>query len=268
MNLFIEKIIIEKNGQITENYSFKNKVSVVNGSIELYDIIRLLLGVYDTSHNFCNIRFFAVVKLEKTYYIRGNKVKGNSPFSVSLFSEDGETDCMEEYFKELKQSEEVESALFFHSFKRQDFPHKLFKYKDLFKYYPDGSFSHLTNGYGTTRSFRGFVANYIKHFKPIKLREDKDLFLKLSPIGEFKVVNKDNEDVVLSKSENMLYHYLSFISIADFWDRAEKIRNLNRINKPLIVSGFTRFLDDSIDVGQLVRKTKNIARQVIMFEDK
>lgn len=268
MNLYIEKIIIEKNGQITENYSFKNKVSVVNGSIELYDIIRLLLGVYDTSNNFYDIRFFAVVKLEKTYYIHGNKSKGNAPFNVSVLNEDG-ADCTKEYFEELKQSEEVESALFFHKFKKQDYPHKLFKYKDLFKYYPDGSFSHLTNGYGTTRSFRGFIANYIKHFKPIKLREDKDLFLNISDSGEFKVAHSSSEeDVALSQSENMLYHYLSFISIADFWDRAEKIRNLNRINKPLIVSGIIRFLDDDVNIRQLVGKTKNIARQVIVFTNK
>jgi hypothetical protein len=101
------------------------------------------------------------------------------------------------------------------------------------------------------------------------LREDKDLFLKLSSDGEFNVgyLNSD-EKVLLSESENVLYHYLSFISIAGFWSRAEKIRNLNRVNKPLIVSNFLERLDGSIDLSEIVRRTNKIDRQVIMFSEK
>ena len=78
----------------------------------------------------------------------------------------------------------------------------------------------------------------------------------------------NNDKVFLSESENMLYHYLSFISIADFWSRAEKIRNLNRVNKPLIVSNFLERLDGSIDLSEIVRRTNKIDRQVIMFSEK
>ena len=66
----------------------------------------------------------------------------------------------------------------------------------------------------------------------------------------------------------MLYHYLSFISIADFWSRAEKIRNLNRVNKPLIVSNFLERLDCSIDLSKILCLTNKIDRQVIMFSEK
>ena len=84
-----------------------------------------------------------------------------------------------------------------------------------------------------------FVAKYIKHYKPLRLRENKELYLKLSPDGEFRVGYLDtDEDVYLSESENILYHYLSFISVAQFWTRAEKIRNLNCVTKPLVVSSF------------------------------
>ena len=126
----------------------------------------------------------------------------------------------------------------------------------MVKYYPNGDFSALTNGYGTTRSFRGFIIDYIKNFKPVKLREGKELFLKLSSEGEFNVGYLDsNEKVFLSQSETVLYHYLSFINIADFWSGAEKIRNLNRINKPLIVSHFLELLDESIDLSEILFKT-------------
>lgn len=267
MMLYIKQIIIEKNGKITKSLEFAKGLSVVKGSAEIYDIIKLLLGIKEAARSFYIIRFLAVVEHDKTYYIRGSKNKGDLLFDVSIFSD--ETECTEEYFDTLKEADEINSSLFFHRFKRQDFPHKLFRYRDLLKYYPNGDFSAITNGYGITRSFRGFITDYIKHFKPIKLREDKDLFLKLSNDGEFNVGFINNNDkVFLSESENMLYHYLSFISIADFWSRAEKIRNLNRINKPLIVSRFLELLDDSIDVSDIVRRTNKIDRQVIMFSEK
>ena len=267
MNLYVKQIVIEKNGKITESLKFDKGLSVIKGSAETYDIIKLLLGIKEAARSFHNIRFLSVVELDKTYYIRGNKNKGDLLFSVSVFSD--EIECTEEYFEMVKESVEIDSALFFHRFKRQDFPHKLFKYRDLLKYYPNGDFSAITNGYGTTRSFRGFITDYIKHFKPIKLRSDKEIFLKLSADGEFNVgfINS-NDKVFLSESESVLYHYLSFISIADFWSIAEKIRNLNRVNKPLIVSRFLELLDDSIDLSEVVTKTRKIDRQVIIFSEK
>ena len=267
MNLYVKQIVIEKNGKITESLKFDKGLSVIKGSAETYDIIKLLLGIKEAARSFHNIRFLSVVELDKTYYIRGSKNKGDLLFDVSVFSD--ETECTEEYFEMVKESVEIDSALFFHRFKRQDFPHKLFKYRDLLKYYPNGDFSSLTNGYGTTRSFRGFITDYIKHFKPIRLRSCKDIFLKLSADGEFNVGFINNNDkVFLSESETVLYHYLSFISIADFWSRAEKIRNLNRVNKPLIVSRFLELLDDSIDLSEILNKTRKIDRQVIMFSEK
>ena len=267
MKLYIKQIMIEKNRKITESLEFNKGLSVVKGSAEIYDIIKLLLGIKEDVRSFYNIRFFAVVELDKTYYIRGSKNKGDLLFNVSIFSD--ETECTEEYFDAIKDANEINAVLFFHRFKRQDFPHKLFRYRDLLKYYPNGDFSAITNGYGTTRSFRGFITDYIKHFKPIRLRANKDLFLKLSTDGEFNVGFINNNDkVFLSESENMLYHYLSFISIADFWSRAEKIRNLNRVNKPLIVSNFLERLDNSIDLSEIVRRTNKIDRQVIMFSEK
>ena len=267
MKLYIKQIIIEKNGKITESLEFNKGLSVVKGSAEIYDIIKLLLGIKEAARSFYNIRLLAVVEHDKTYYIRGSKNKGDLLFDVSIFSD--ETECTEEYFDTLKEADEINSSLFFHRFKRQDFPHKLFKYRDLLKYYPNGDFSSLTNGYGSTRSFRGFITDYIKLFKPIRLRANKDLFLKLSNDGEFNVgfINS-NDKVFLSESESVLYHYLSFISIADFWSRAEKIRNLNRVNKPLIVSNFLERLDVSIDLSEIVRRTNKIDRQVIMFSEK
>ena len=142
----------------------------------------------------------------------------------------------------------------------------LFKYKNAPEYYSNGEFSLYTNGYGSTRSFRGFLANFIKHFKPIRLRENKDFFLKLNKSGEFSVGYLNNDEkVLLSESENVLYHYFSFISIADFWDRAERIRNMHQVKMPLVVATLLDHLDESINLNYLFDKTNCIDRQIIIF---
>ena len=268
MKLYIKKIVIEKNGKIIEKHNFGGKINVVHNT-DICDVIKCLLGICEPKKSLYNMRFFAVVELEQIYYIRGKKEKGSSTFTSSIYKEDTDVDCCKEYFDFVKQYSELDSVIFFNKFKRQDYPHKLLKYKDLLTYYPNGDFSELTNGYGKTRSFRGFVTNYIKHFKPVRLREGKEGYLKLSKDGEFTVGYLNNDEkVYLSESETMLYHYLSFISITDFWSRAEKIRNLNRVNKPLIVSGFFEFLDDSIDLSELLRHTNKLTRQVILIVPK
>ncbi len=263
--MFIKKIIIQKDGNITENLNLNNGLSIVNGSADLYDVIKLVLGNHEIGRTFHDIIFDVEVLLDKVYHIQGHKNKGECLFEYSVFSDDN-TECTNEYLDIVQQNKELDSSLFFHAFKRQNFPHRLMHYKDVLKYYPNGDFASITNGYGTTRSFRGFMAQYIKYFKPIKLHKDKDLFLKLSSSGKFYIesINPD-EKVYLSDSENTLYHYLSFISIADFWDRAEKIRNMNSVRKPLIVSSFLERIDESIDVTTLLKKTNSLDRQIIML---
>ena len=269
MKLEIRKIIIEKNEKITESHLFFEGLSVVKGSAALYDIIRLLLGKKEAAPTFHNVRFFAEVKLQKTYYIRGSKKRNEKNFNVTVFCEESDRECCEDYFKEVQQNEEMESALFFHRFKRQDYPHKLVKYRDLFRYYPNGDFSTLTNGYGTTRSFRGFMTHYINNFEPIKLRHDKELFLKLTPDGEFKVGYLGSEEnIYLSETENVLYHFLSFINIADFWDRCERIRNMHSLKKPLVVSMLLEKVDDSVDISEILKKAASLNRQTILFSEK
>lgn len=268
MKLIVYKIIIEKNGKIIGNYDFNRTITMVQASAELYDAIRAILGIYEPICSFHNIKFLAVVRLDKVYYIRGTKNKGDSEFEISVHKENDEADFTKEYFDAIEQNKEHDSTLLFHLFKRQNYPHKLFKYRDLLKYYPGGTFDELTNGYGSTRSFRGFVANYIKHFKPIRLLEDKNLFLQISKDGDFWVGYLDGQEKVkLNENEELLYHYLSFLSIADFWDRAEKIRNLNRVNKPLVVSNFAKCLEKGEHFFERVTRKIKIRRQIILFAD-
>ena len=66
MNLYVKQIVIEKNGKIAESLKFDKGLSVVKGSTEIYDIIKLLLGIKEAARSFHNIRFLCVVELDKT----------------------------------------------------------------------------------------------------------------------------------------------------------------------------------------------------------
>lgn len=267
--MYIKKIVIEKNDANFETYDFCDNLNVVYSNDLLYNIIELLLGIEKQKKYSYDVRFLAIVNIDNIYCICGEKRKGEAKFNLSVYKENKEIDCLEEYYNLVFQNQELYYDLFFKQFKKQDYPHKLLKYKDLLKYYPNGDFAKLTNGYGTTRSFRGFITDYIKHFKPIKLRDNKELYLKLSSNGEFKVEYLDSDkDVFLSESENILYHYFSFVNVADFWTRAEKIRNLNFVSKPLFISNFLEFLDESINLTEILERTNKIGRQVIMFVPK
>lgn len=265
MKLYVRSITIEKGEQTAENFDFNKGLSVVRGSADLYDIIKLLLGKNEESRRSYDIRLSAITELDRVYHINGSKKKGERFFTVSVHGEDENDDCTKEYFKAIHQNEEMDSSLFFHQFKHRDYPHKLFHYKNPINYYLDEDFGTLTNGYGTLRCFRGFITDYIKNFKPIKLCENKDYFLTLSDSGKFEVCLSDKgEKVYLNESENVLYRYLSFISIADFWDKAEKIRNMNRIKKPLVVSSLLENINEKSDIRDILKKTSLLDRQTIL----
>ena len=266
--MFIKEIVIEKDNKIIESLTFRQGLSVIEENDELYEIIKLILGGNERTVAVCNISFRAEVLLDKIYYFYGHKIKGEDTFDFIVLS-DNKKDCAKEYFYTIKQNQELDSSLFFDEFKKQNYPNRLLHYNDLFKYYPNGDFATLTNGYGKTRSFKGFMTQYIKYFKPVKLRDDKELYLKLLPSGKFQVESVNTGvRVNLSEVENLLYHYYSFINVADFWDRADRIRNMFAVKKPLIVSSFLERMDESINISEILKKTNSIDRQIIMFVPK
>lgn len=167
----------------------------------------------------------------------------------------------------MYQSLEETSVNCFSDFKRQKYPHRLFWYKELETYYPNGDFSKVTDGFGETRSFRALINQYIRGFSPIRLHNGKDFWLHLMPTGQFVIKNNNGlENPTLSESEDTLYHYLCFVCLAEFWSAAETIRNFNHINKPLIISDFLEHLDQSIDVSDILQRTAQINRQIFLFE--
>lgn len=266
MNVYIKKIIVKENEKIVTSPEFSKGLTILNYTDYMLDIMFCVLGKTVAMTYNKDYKFFAEVSIGETYYMRGKKQKGSYLWDVSVYKEDEAEQSYEEYVLSFRTNTEMDNLCYFDRFKKQGYPHRIAHYKDVDNYYSDEEFKRLTEGYGTTRSFRGFVTQYIKHFKPIRLHENKELYLNLLPNGRFVVLDASNgEKVPLSAVENILYHFYSFLSLADFWARAEKIRNLNRVNKPLIVSNFLEHLDDSVDITQIKNRANRIGRQVVMF---
>lgn len=264
MNMIIEKIILKKEGRLCESLNFKKGLNIIGTATESYDIIKMLMGKGEEHPALQDMRFRAEVRLDKRYILHGSKFKGDPLWNVTVFS-DGEL-CTDEFFNLVKCADEPDSVLFFHRFKKQDFPHRIMQYKNITDFYTVSQFKSLTNGFGTTRAFRNFISDYINNFKPLRLENKKDIFLHLSKNGELIVKHQNGTDaVVLSEGENTLYHYFCFITTADFWDKFEEIRNLNFIRKPLIISSFIERMDENINVCEILKRTDALNRQTIMF---
>ena len=266
MNAYIKELIINKNGKIAVNLSFSEGLTAVENRPVIKDAIHAILGK-DTEEKYdCDYMFFAEVFIDQIYCLRGIKPKGEPIWAFLVQREGDGNECTSEYFDLLTSNAEMDELTFFHRSRSQNYPDRLMRYNDILTHYPEGDFARITNGYGKTRSFRGFVTSYIKHFKPICLNENKNLYLNMLPSGRFVITDSQKREVTaLSESEKQLYHYHSFLSLADFWSRAEKIRNLNRVNKPLMIAGLVERLDESADLSEVLHRTDRLDRQTILF---
>lgn len=86
--------------------------------------------------------------------------------------------------------------------------------------------------------------------------------------GEFKVLSGDRSmdlTLCLSESENILYHYLCFLNLSEFWYGIEQIKNMNHARKPLIISDFLERIDNSIDITDFVDRTRKLGRQTFLM---
>ena len=106
MKLYIREIIIETDEKEIEGYNFCNTVNIVCGR-QIYSVINFLLGIQEPVRSTENVRFFAVVELEQTYYIRGKKDKGDAIFTAHVYKENEEGARCTEYFDLVAQKSAI-----------------------------------------------------------------------------------------------------------------------------------------------------------------
>ena len=127
--------------------------------------------------------------------------------------------------------------------------------------------SGRTDRMSRTKAFRAYLKAFIRDFRPEPLRKGKRYELFLLPDGRYDVRHHDDGrmPVFLSESEQILFRYLCFLRTAEFWHGFEQLRNLHGVYKPLVVGRFLERLDESIDTHDLLNRTLQLERQLILL---
>ena len=261
--MYIKEIYIDNFGKLTSTtFGFDNSINTIKTmhGAELTDALELVLG-NKTDSRFLNSKTIikATVNIEKTYYVEIKSKK------LQAFDENG-TNCTEDYLHLISNHKEENDASCFKNFRSKNFPHKLLKYKNTEKYYSGNEFATVTGGFGGTKTFRSYLNSYIKNFEPLPLINGKENFLTLDETGEFDVLRNNDNDIPLSESESMVYHFMSFIHLAKFWADIEKMRDMNHPLKPLIMPLFLEMLDENIDVSAFISLAVGCERQAIFID--
>lgn len=125
-----------------------------------------------------------------------------------------------------------------------------------------------TGGVSVLDSFRMYLSEFIRNFQPERISTGKNYEIVLHKNGLYDVrcVGLDDSPVCLSETERRIFQYLCFLKTAEFWCGFEKIRNMHDEKKPLVITSFLERLDEAVDVGDILEKTRKLRRQVILLK--
>ncbi len=265
----IHTLLIEEDGIVTANHVFSDHLSILHGTTDSLtgEILSLLISGRETPSRYAGaVRFFATVSLPALMFVRGEKDSGDVRFHLTATAAGSDEDDTAVFYQTIRQSHENDLQ-FFSDFRRADYPHRLCAYKDPALCDTDGTHAALTEGFSRTRCFRKLTNDYIRQFAPVRLREGKDCYLNLLKDGSFAALNKEGQPLGgMSESENVLYHCHCFLHLANFWTKAQAVRDLHQHPFPLILSDLLERLDESIDVSDLLAKANALEQQVFLFD--
>ena len=144
---------------------------------------------------------------------------------------------------------------------------KPIQYLDEDRYYSPGNLSKCTDQLSETKAFRSYLKTFVKNFKPETIRDGKRYELYLRKDGRYAVryMGENDMPVFLSESEQTLFRYLCFLRTAEFWQGFEELRNLHGVRKPILIGDFLERLDESIDIQDILERTRRLNRQIIML---
>ncbi len=144
-------------------------------------------------------------------------------------------------------------------------PLRLCWYRNDEDYEPPGKLASNSEHIATTKTFRARLARYIKAFEPESINNQKNYRVAVNGDGSFKAFSLGiDDDIYLSETEEKLFLYICFLNIAEFWSDIEAIRNLHNVNKPLLIKNFIEYLDESVEINNLIKRTLALNRQIII----
>ena len=118
------------------------------------------------------------------------------------------------------------------------------------------------------KSFRFLLNEYILNFKPMQISGRKNLYLDITPQGEFIAIKKTGDKSIncdLSASEQTLFDFLCFIEINKFRQFVNGVKDFNYKEKPLFLINFPDYLDESFDYVSFLQKQK-LNRKIIIVD--
>lgn len=166
-----------------------------------------------------------------------------------------------DFFDQVRQSREEEVLSFFVLDRSNRFSDRFMRYKDPEKYFPCDSFKRLTDGIGNTRSFRLCLGEHIREYAPESPDFNRDCRMVLDKAGRFILEKSAGAaPAALSETENMLFEYLCFLNVNQFWKKVEAIRDLNHTAWPLFIKG----LSGTESASEYLKKALPLDRQVFV----
>lgn len=201
----------------------------------------------------------------KLYRISATYDQTAKKLSVLAKDEKGE-DVTKEYLYISEHCEAQDNAEIFNGDER-DHHLSLCRYINAEYLYAQSELKKKTRGYSSLKSFRSQLLRFFKNFTPEPLRLGKQYEIILERNGIYNVQHSNNkaEKVYLSDCEQMLFNYLCFLRTAEFWREFEELRNLHATKKPILVKNFLNRLDESVDASNLIKRTSDLGRQVIIL---
>ena len=114
-----------------------------------------------------------------------------------------------------------------------------------------------------------FAKGYLKGFVPRPINVDKDLYLSFDENYRFiPVVIQEGEERPfegLSESEELIFRYLCFLEVNNFCFAENAARGLDCAKKPLFIFNFLEYLDEGVNVAELLRRATVLGCQVFIF---
>lgn len=163
-----------------------------------------------------------------------------------------------ELLKDIHLCKEEEGLTYYRFDRKNEYSELLFKYREYDKFYSHGEFAERTDGAGITRSFRAFLAQYIKEKRTGQL----DLFgynAGLLPSGKFILLCTEN----IKETDARLFDYACYLGVKEFWEQFENIRNMNYEKWPGIVDATGS--DDISEYKKLFFRLGDKERQMIIL---
>ena len=269
----LKRITIQNLGAVDAfEYDFENDLNIVRSRYtdEIFGAIQFVLNHRAFSLPMLRVRRSTKIEalvgiLDTEYLLRATPNLKQNELCLRAYDADGHEKTREYLYLTSHCAEQDLCEVFDGDTEKMLF--KPLQYLNEDRYYSPGNLSQRTDRFSETKAFRSYLKTFIKDFKSETIRDGKRYELYLKKDGRYAVRYKGDNDmpVFLSESEQTLFRYLCFLRTAEFWQGFEELRNLHCVNKPIMIGDFLERLDESIDLQDILERTRRLNRQIIIL---